>query len=73
MEVTMTEAELLQLISDKRFELEQNREANVSNSLIRVQEEEIRELEYIYATNDQKRLEIRFFLDQCSEDKELPD
>ncbi len=69
----MTEAELLQLISDKRFELEQNREANVSNSLIRVQEEEIRELEYIYATNDQKRLEIRFFLDQCSEDKELPD
>ena len=39
----MNELELLQQITDKRSELERNRAANVSNSLLKLQEEEIRE------------------------------
>ena len=66
----MNELELLQQITDKRSELERNRSANVSNSLLKLQEEEIRELEYIFASGDQKRLEMRFFMDQCDKGKE---
>lgn len=70
----MNELELLQKITDKRSELERNRTARVSNSLLKLQEEEIKELEYIFATGDQKRLEMRFFMDQCDKTKEdLPD
>lgn len=69
----MNELELLQAITDKRSELERNRAANVSSSLIKLQEEEIKELEYIFATGDQKRLEMRFFLDQCDKSKEIPE
>ena len=66
----MNELELLQQITDKRSELERNRAANVSNSLLKLQEEEIRELEYIFASGDQKRLEMRIFMDQCDKGKE---
>ncbi len=66
----MNELELLQQITDKRSELERNRGANVSSSLLKLQEEEIRELEYIFASGDQKRLEMRFFMDQCDKTKE---
>lgn len=68
----MTEAELIELIIRVRNELEENRSANVSRSLLRVQEEELRELESIYASGDTKRLEIRAFLDQCSEKYNIP-
>ena len=67
----MTEAELLELIVKKRNELEANRAANVSSSLLKVQEEDLRELESIFATNDTKRLELRIYLDTCDKEKEL--
>ena len=66
----MNELELLQQITDKRSELEKNRAANASSSLLKLQEEEIKELEYIFASGDQKRLEMRFFMDQCDKGKE---
>jgi hypothetical protein len=66
----MNELELLQQITDKRSELERNRAANVSSSLLKLQEEEIHEMEYIFATSDQKRLEMRFFMDQCDKGKD---
>ena len=70
----MNELELLQQLTDKRSELEKNRAAGVSNSLIKLQEEEIKELEYIFATGDQNRLAGRVFLDQCGKGKEeFPD
>jgi hypothetical protein len=68
----MTEAELIELIIRIRNELEENRSANVSNSLLRVQEEELRELEAIYAAGDTKRLEMRAFLDQCAAKYDIP-
>ena len=68
----MTEAELIELIIAKRNELEENRSANVSSSLLRVQEEEIKELESIFASGDTKRLELRVFLDQCGEKTDKP-
>jgi len=68
----MTEAELIELIIKKRNELEENRSANVSSSLLRVQEEEIKELESIWASGDSKRLEMRVFLDQCAEKFDIP-
>ena len=68
----MTEAELIELILKKRNELEENRSANVSSSLLRVQEEEIGELESIWASGDAKRLEMRVFLDQCAEKFDIP-
>ena len=67
----MTEAELLELIVKKRNELEANRAANVSSSLLKVQEEDLWELESIFATNDTKRLELRIYLDTCDKEKEL--
>jgi hypothetical protein len=66
----MIEAELIQLIITKRKELEANRLFKVSHSLLRVQEEEINELEYIFATGDAKRLDRRRFIDQCEETQE---
>jgi hypothetical protein len=66
----MNEVELIELINKKRIELEENRSANVSSSLLRVQEEEIRELETIFAEGDTKRLEMRIFLDQCAQDSD---
>ena len=66
----MNEAELLSEIVTKKNELEANRAAGVSRSLLRVQEEEIRELQEIFATNDDKRLAMRLFLDTCDKDKE---
>lgn len=68
--MAMTEAELIETIIAKRNELEENRASNVSSSLIRLQEEEIKELEYIYATGDTKRLELRLYLDQCGDEEE---
>jgi F420-0:gamma-glutamyl ligase len=64
------EAELIQLIIARRKQLEANRLFKVSRSLLKVQEEEIRELEYIYASGDAKRLERRRFIDQCEEQQE---
>jgi hypothetical protein len=63
----MTEAELIQLINKKRYELEYNRSSKVSHSLLRVQEEELEELEEIFATNDAVRMAKRVFVDQCQE------
>jgi hypothetical protein len=68
----VTEAELIELIFRVRNELEENRSANVSRSLLRVQEEELRELEYIYVSGDTKRLEMRRFLDQCAAKFNIP-
>ncbi|MFC2069903.1 hypothetical protein ACFLTB_01895 [Chloroflexota bacterium] len=68
----MTESELIELIISKRNELEENRAINVSSSLLRVQEEDINELEEIFATGDIKRLELRIFLDQCAEKADEP-
>ena len=68
----MTEAELVELIIAKRNELEENRSANASSSLLRVQEEDIKEFESIYASGDAKRLEMRVFLDQCAEKFDIP-
>ncbi len=68
----MTEAELIQLILAKRNELKENRLAGVSRSLLRLQEEEVEELEYIYAAGDAKRLEMRRFLDQCAAKFDIP-
>ncbi len=68
----MTEAELIELIIRVRTELEANRAANVSRSLLRVQEEELRELEEIYVSGDAKRLEMRRFLDQCAAKFDIP-
>lgn len=63
----MTEVELIQLINKKRNELEYNRSSKVSGSLLRVQEEELEELEEIFATNDSVRMAKRVFVDQCQE------
>ena len=63
----MTDAELIELIVKKRNELEENRAIKVSNSLLRVQEEVIRDLEVIFASGDADRLDLRAFLDQCAE------
>lgn len=63
----MTEAELIQLITKRRNEIEYNRSSKVSNSLLRVQEEELEELEEIFATNDAVRMAKRVFIDQCQE------
>ncbi len=63
----MDELKLLELINKAYRELERSREANASSSLIRVLEEEIKELENIFATGDAERLEKRAFLDQCAE------
>ncbi len=67
----MTDAELIQLIIAKRKELEANRLFKVSRSLMRVQEAFIKELEYIYATGDAKRLDRRRFIDQCEEQPKI--
>ena len=61
------ELKLITLITKAHHELEQNRAANASNSLIKLLEEELRELEHIFATGDADRLESRAFLDQCAE------
>ena len=61
----MTELELIELINKRRLELEENRSANVSNSLLRVLEEDLRELEIIFATGDVERMKERSFLDEC--------
>jgi hypothetical protein len=66
----MLESELIQLIITRRKELQANRLIKVSPSLLRVQEEVIDELEYIYATGDAKRLDRRRFIDQCEEKHE---
>jgi hypothetical protein len=68
----MTEAELIELINRKRTELDENRSANVSKSLLRVQEEEISELEFIFATGEAERLDRRILFDQCAEKFDMP-
>ena len=67
----MIESELIQIIISKRKVLDANRLYGVSRSLIKVQENEIKELEYIYATGDARRLEKRRFIDQCEEQSEM--
>lgn len=67
----MNEVELIQSINRKRTELEKNRSANVSSSLLRALEEELNELEDIFATGDAERMEKRVFLDQCEEKKDI--
>jgi hypothetical protein len=68
----MREAELIELLIKKRQELEENRAANVSSSLLKVQEEEIEELESIYVSGDKERLEKRIFFNQCAEKFDIP-
>lgn len=63
----MTEVELIQLINKMRNELEYNRSSKVSHSLLKVQEEDLEELEEIFATNDAARMAKRVFVDQCQE------
>lgn len=63
----MEEAELIEMIIKKRNELEENRAIKVSRSLIRVQEEEIKDLENVYAAGEAARQALRPFLDLCAE------
>lgn len=63
----MDDVKILELISRAYQELERSRAANASNSLIKVLEEDIKELELIFATSDAERMEKRAFLDQCAE------
>ncbi len=63
----MDDAKILELINRAYQELERSRAANASTSLIRVLEEDIKELELIFATSDAERMEKRAFLDQCAE------
>ena len=68
----MDDAKILELINKAYQELERSRAANASNSLIKVLEEDIKELELIFATNDAERMEKRAFLDQCAEKFDSP-
>ena len=68
----MDDAEILELINKAYQELERSRAANASSSLIKVLEEDIKELELIFATSDAERMENRAFLDQCAEKFDSP-
>jgi hypothetical protein len=68
----INDAEILELINRAYQELERSRAANASTSLIKVLEEDIKELELIFATNDAERMEKRAFLDQCAEKFDNP-
>ena len=69
---TINDAEILELINRAYYELERSRAANASTSLIKVLEEDIKELELIFATSDAERMEKRSFLDQCAEKFDTP-
>ncbi|MFC2039054.1 hypothetical protein ACFLUG_04720 [Chloroflexota bacterium] len=66
----MDESKLIEEIVSKRNELERSKSSGVSNSLLRVLEEEIAELEDIFATGDVERMKTRAFADQCAEKEE---
>ena len=68
----INDAEILELINRAYRELERSRAANASTSLIKVLEEDIKELELIFATSDAERMEKRAFLDQCAEKFDAP-
>jgi len=68
----MDDAKILELINKAYRELERSRAASASGSLIRVLEEDIKELELIFATSDAERMEKRAFLDQCAEKFDSP-
>lgn len=69
---SIDDAEILELINKGYQELERSRAANASTSLIKVLEEDIKELELIFATSDAERMEKRAFLDQCAEKFDSP-
>lgn len=69
---TINDAEILELINKAYRELERSKAAHASSSLIRVLEEDIKELELIFATSDAERMEKRAFLDQCAEKFDSP-
>ena len=69
---TINDAEILELINKAYYELERSRAANASSSLIKVLEEDIKELELIFATSVAERMEKRAFLDQCAEKFDSP-
>ena len=69
---TINDSEILELINKAYHELERSKAANASSSLIRVLEEDIKELELIFATSDAERMEKRVFLDQCAEKFDAP-
>ena len=69
---TINDAEILELINIAYQELERSRAVNASTSLIRVLEDDIKELELIFATSDAERMEKRAFLDQCAEKFDTP-
>lgn len=62
----MIEAELLEYINKKRYTLEEYRSGNppVSNSLLKVLEAELKELEYALATEDANLKKV--LLDKCA-------
>lgn len=63
----MTEAELIEKINKKRNELEEHRSGSVSSSLLRVLEEEIKDLETALASGDTEGAdEQQVFLDECA-------
>ena len=69
---SINDAEILELLNKAYRELERSRAANASTSLIKVLEEDIKELELIFATSDAERMEKRAFLDQCAEKFDSP-
>ncbi len=62
----MIEAELLEYIIKKRYTLEEYRSGNprVSNSLLKILEAELKELEYALATEDASLKKV--LLDKCA-------
>jgi hypothetical protein len=62
----MIEAELLEYINKKRYTLEDYRAGNprVSNSLLKLLEQELRDLEYALATEDASLKKV--LLDKCA-------
>lgn len=62
----MIEAELLEYINKKRYTLEEYHSGNprVSNSLLKVLEQELRDLEYALASEDASLKKV--LLDKCA-------
>lgn len=60
----MSVAELIEQINGRRNELDESR-GMVSNSLLRVLEDQIYEMESALASGDAKRVERLVFIDEC--------
>ena len=62
----MTEAEIIEMITKKRNELEENRSGNAGSVLLKTLEDEIKELESGLSRGDTQQEEQQVFLDECA-------